>query len=105
MEGAGGQIKRRQTIDREAAYLVFALEEGPQFGFAFAGGPLAGLPARVAQAAFRQRPLHGLPVVLELHVARRLEARLVGLHHLLGVLETNTRVMFLFERICRNTLF
>lgn len=67
-------------------YLVLVLNERPQFGLALARGLLFALFG-VGQAVLGHCPLHGLAVVLELHVAWGLEAGLVGLHHLLGVLE------------------
>lgn len=66
-------------------YLVLILNERPEFGLALASGLLLGLV--FGQARLRHRPLHGLAVVLELHIARWLEPRLVGLDNLLRVLE------------------
>lgn len=66
-------------------YLVLVLDERPQFALALAARLLLELSG-VGQAGVGRRPLHGLAVVLELHVARGLEPRLVGLHHLLGIL-------------------
>lgn len=66
-------------------YLVLVLNERPQFALALAGGLLLGLSG-VGQAGVGRRPLHGLAVVLELHISRGLEPGLVGLHHLLRVL-------------------
>lgn len=67
-------------------YLVLVLNERPQFAFALASRLLFGLSG-VGQAVLRHRPLHGLTVVFELHVTWGLETRLVGLYHLIGVLE------------------
>lgn len=66
-------------------YLVLVLNERPQFALALAAGLLLGLLG-VAEARFGRRPLHGLAVVLELHISRGLEAGLVRLHNLLRVL-------------------
>lgn len=63
-------------------YLVLILDERPQFALAFASGFFFDL-FRVGQAVFRHRPLHGLPIVLELHISWGLKAGLVGVHHLL----------------------
>lgn len=62
-------------------YLVLVLDERPQLALALAAGLLLGL-LDVGEAGVGRRPLHGLAVVLELHVAGGLEARLVRLHHL-----------------------
>ena len=66
-------------------YLVLVLNERPQFALALASRLLFALSG-VGQAVLRHRPLHGLTVVLKLHISWGLEAGLVGLHHLLGVL-------------------
>lgn len=66
-------------------YLVLVLNERPQLALALANGLLLGLSG-AGQAGVGRRPLHGLAVILKLHVSRGLKPGLVGLHHLLGVL-------------------
>lgn len=63
-------------------YLVLVLNERPQFALALAGRLLPGLFG-VGQAGVRHRPLHGLAIILKLHISRGLEPGLKGLHHLL----------------------
>lgn len=63
-------------------YLVLVLNERPQFALALAGRPLPALSG-VGQAGVRHRPLHGLAVVLKLHISWRLEPGLIRLHYLL----------------------
>lgn len=63
-------------------YLVLVLNERPQFALALASRLLLGLLG-VGQAGVRRRPLHGLAVVLKLHISRGLKPGLIGLHNLL----------------------
>lgn len=64
-----------------ALYLV-PFDEGPEF----APAATAALPSGVEEAGLGHGPAHGQTVVLKLHVARGLKARLIRLHHLLRVL-------------------
>lgn len=66
-------------------YLVLVLNERPQFALALLLGLLLDISG-VGQAGVRCRPLHGLAVILKLHISWGLEPRLIGLHHLLRVL-------------------
>lgn len=62
-------------------YLVLVLDERPQLSLALATGFLLGL-LDIGEAGVGRRPLHGLAVVLKLHVTGGLETRLVRLHNL-----------------------
>ncbi len=66
-------------------YLVLVLNERPQFALALASRLLLGVSG-VGQAGLRRRPLHGLAIILKLHITWGLEPGLIGLHHLLRVL-------------------
>ena len=66
-------------------YLVLVLNERPQFGLGLASRLLLALSG-VGEAGVGRRPLHGLAVVLKLHVSRGLEPGLIRFHHLFRVL-------------------
>lgn len=79
-------LVRYQIIFTSVCYLVFLNERPDRFALAPAGTVRFVVRAGVSEASLRHRPLHRLTVVFKLHIARRLEPRLIRLYDLRGVL-------------------
>lgn len=86
--------------DAGVCYLVFLNERPESFALALAGTVRFVVRAWVSEAGLRHRPLHRLTVVFKLHIARRLEPRLIRLYDLRGVLRGKTAQIVLMCDFC-----